>query len=80
VPLVQPYFTDPVDEATLVTAINDVIASVKNGAYYSYSYILGATSDACEGHMRNPHVVAHADGFITKSTKPPFTDKCGLCL
>ncbi|KAJ6550421.1 hypothetical protein DFH09DRAFT_613173 [Mycena vulgaris] len=30
VPLVQPYFTDPVDEATLVTAINDVIASVKN--------------------------------------------------
>ncbi|KAJ7732622.1 hypothetical protein B0H14DRAFT_520117 [Mycena olivaceomarginata] len=30
VPLVQPYLTDPVDEATLVTAINDVIASVKN--------------------------------------------------
>ncbi|KAF7341559.1 Carbohydrate-binding module 1 protein [Mycena sanguinolenta] len=30
VPLVQPYFTDSVDEATLVTAINDVIASVKN--------------------------------------------------
>ncbi|KAK7014038.1 carbohydrate-binding module 1 protein [Favolaschia claudopus] len=30
VPLVQPYFTDPVDEATLVTAIEDVIASVKN--------------------------------------------------
>ncbi|KAJ6483504.1 hypothetical protein C8R47DRAFT_1217585 [Mycena vitilis] len=30
VPLVQPYFTDPVDEATLVTAIKDVIASVKN--------------------------------------------------
>jgi hypothetical protein len=52
VPLVQPYFTDPVDEATLVTAINDVIASVKNGAHYSYSYTLGATSDACEGHMR----------------------------
>jgi hypothetical protein len=41
VPLVQPYFTDPVDEATLVTAINDVIASVKNGAHYSYSYTLG---------------------------------------
>ncbi|KAJ7779829.1 hypothetical protein B0H16DRAFT_726606 [Mycena metata] len=30
VPLVQPYFTDPADESTLVTAINDVIASVKN--------------------------------------------------
>ncbi|KAJ7199754.1 the flavin domain of cellobiose dehydrogenase, partial [Mycena pura] len=30
VPLVQPYFTDPVDETTLVTAINDVIASVKH--------------------------------------------------
>ncbi|KAJ7255309.1 the flavin domain of cellobiose dehydrogenase [Mycena rebaudengoi] len=30
VPIVQPYFTDPADEATLVTAINDVIASVKN--------------------------------------------------
>ncbi|KAJ7662442.1 hypothetical protein B0H17DRAFT_1211914 [Mycena rosella] len=29
-PLVQPYLTDPVDEATLVTAINDIIASVKN--------------------------------------------------
>ncbi|KAJ7055854.1 the flavin domain of cellobiose dehydrogenase [Mycena amicta] len=30
VPLVQPYFTDPGDETTVVTAINDIIASVKN--------------------------------------------------
>ncbi|KAJ6611997.1 the flavin domain of cellobiose dehydrogenase [Mycena sp. CBHHK59/15] len=29
-PLVKPYFTDPADEATLVAAIEDVIASVKN--------------------------------------------------
>jgi hypothetical protein len=41
---------------------------------------LGAISEACEDHMRNSHVVAHANRFMTKLTKPPLTYKRGLCL
>jgi hypothetical protein len=36
---------------------------------------LGATSEACGHQVRNLHVVAHANGFMTKLTKPPFTYK-----
>ncbi|KAJ7730606.1 hypothetical protein DFH07DRAFT_162631 [Mycena maculata] len=56
-PLVEPYFTDPIDEATLVAAINDVITSVKN--------VPGLTLITPDNTTTVPHFVnTYADGNL----------------
>jgi len=36
-PLVEPWFTDPIDKAVLIEGINDLVGSIKNGMYSLYS-------------------------------------------
>lgn len=34
-PLITPWFTDPVDKAVLIQGINDIVANIKSGMFYS---------------------------------------------
>jgi len=36
-PLVEPWFTDPIDKAVLIEGINELVGSIKNGMYSLYS-------------------------------------------
>jgi len=36
-PVVEPWFTDPIDKAVMIQGINDIVGSIKNGVYSLYS-------------------------------------------
>ena len=35
-PVVEPWFTDPIDKAVMIQGINDIVGSIKNGVYSLY--------------------------------------------
>jgi len=35
-PVVEPWFTDPIDKAVMIQGINELVGSIKNGMYNLY--------------------------------------------
>jgi len=36
-PVVEPWFTNPIDKAVMIQGINELVGSIKNGVYSLYS-------------------------------------------